>query len=220
MGWSSAADESDDARLRRAALLRIVAGVAEDGSVTADARSRVDAYLADRSAVEANLADSVVTLAARVGDAGLYDRYRRVIADARTPQERRRFLLSLAVFREPALVQRTLDLALTDEIPTQDVAFIIARLFSNPQGRAPSWKFLTKRWGVLKKRIPPLMLSRLIEATPALRDPTYASAVRSFFTTHPVPEARRALKQAAEVFRLNTELRKRTAPAVARWLES
>ena len=105
-----------------------------------------------------------MTLAARAGDAALYERYRRVIAEARTPQERRRFLLSLAVFRQPALVQRTLDLALTDEIPTQDVAFIIARLFGNPLGRDASWKFLTKRWGTLKKRIPPLMLSRLIEA--------------------------------------------------------
>ena len=62
------------------------------------------------------------------------------------------------------------------------------------------------------------MLSRLIEATPALREPRFATALRGFFATHPVPEARRALKQAAEVFRLNAELRRRTAPAVERWL--
>ncbi len=38
-----------------------------------------------------------MTLAARIGDLALYDRYRDVAAQARTPQEKRRFLLSLAV---------------------------------------------------------------------------------------------------------------------------
>lgn len=218
-GWGGAADESDAIRLRRSALLRIVGGVAEDDGVVAAARSRLDGYLADRTSVEPNLADSVVNLAARDGDAATYDRYRRVVAEARTPQERRRFLLSLAAFRDPKLVQRTLDLALTDEIPTQDVAFIVARLFGNPNGRDAAWKFLTKKWSVLRKRIPPLMLSRLIEATPALREPRFATAVRTFFATHPVPEAKRALKQSAEVFRLNAALRKRAAPGVARWLD-
>ena len=217
-GWDATANESDDARLRRAALLRIVGGIAEDPAITAEARRRLDGYCIDRGTVEPNLAESVVSLAARVGDAALYDRYRQVVAEARTPQERRRFLLSLPVFRDPLLIRRTLDLSLTDEIPTQDVAFIIARMFNNPRGRDAAWRFLTKRWGTLKKRIPPLMLSRLIEATPGLRETKFASAVRSFFAAHPVPEARRALKQAAEVFRLNAELRRRTAPAVAGWL--
>jgi puromycin-sensitive aminopeptidase len=217
-GWDAARGESDDGRLRRAALLRLVGGIAEDATVTAAARERLDGYLADRASVEPNLADSVVNLAARVGDDALYDRFRRVIGDARTPQERRRFLLSLAAFRAPGLPQRTLDLALTDEIPTQDVAFIVSRMFGNPNGREAAWRFLTKKWSTLKKRIPPLMLSRLIEATPALRDPKFATAMRAFFGRHPVPEARRALKQASEVFRLNADLRRRTAPAVAAWL--
>jgi len=64
------------------------------------------------------------------------------------------------------------------------------------------------------------MISRLVEVTPALRDPGYARDVGRFFRTHPVPEARRAVKQALEVFRLNAELRRRTAPGLARWLGS
>jgi puromycin-sensitive aminopeptidase len=93
------------------------------------------------------------------------------------------------------------------------------RLFANPAGGAPAWTFLTKKWSALRKRIPPLMLARLVEATPGLREPRYAKEVRAFFTSHPVPEAARALRQAMERFRLNAELRKRCAPGLARWLE-
>ncbi len=77
---------------------------------------------------------------------------------------------------------------------------------------------MTARWGKLRKRIPPLMISRLVESTPSLRDPAYGRAVASFFRKNPVPEAARSLRLAIEVFGLNAELRKRTAGPVERWL--
>jgi puromycin-sensitive aminopeptidase len=218
LDWTPADGEPDEVRLRRAALLRLVGGVGEESAVLAETRRQLDRYLADRAALEPNLADPVAALAARVGDGELYERYRDVAAAARTPQEQRRFLLNLASFRGPAQVQRTLDALLTPEIPTQDVAFLLMRLFGNPAGRDGAWKFLRRRWGALRKRIPPLMLARLVDATPALRTPRHAREVRDFFRAHPLPEAARALRQALERFRLNAELRRRTAPGVARWL--
>jgi puromycin-sensitive aminopeptidase len=218
VGWTARADEPDTVRLRRAALVRLVGGIAEAPAVLEEARRRLEAYLADRSTLEPNLADPVVALAARAGDARLYDQYRDVVAAARTPHEQRRFLLHLASFRAPVLVKRTLDALLGNEIPTQDMAFVMMRLLGNTGGRDAAWSFLRKRWGALKKRLPPLMLARLVEATPSLREPRYAREVREFFAAHPVPEAARAVKQALERFRLNAELRKRTGPPLARWL--
>ncbi|HSV08460.1 MAG TPA: ERAP1-like C-terminal domain-containing protein, partial [Candidatus Binatus sp.] len=219
LGWEPAADEDDATRLRRAALVRLVGGIAEAPGVLRAARERLERYLADRSTLDPNLADPVVSLAARTGDEALYERYREVVAAATTPQERRRFLLYLASFRTPATLERTLAAIETPEIPTQDVAFILMRLLSNPPVREEVWRFMKRRWTALRKRIPPLMISRLVEATPALAAPRYAREVRDFFRAHPVPEAARAVKQALEVFRLNTDLRRRTAPALVRWLE-
>src|SRR5205809_3921720 len=161
LGWVPAAGEDDPTRLRRAALLRLLGGLAEAPAVLAEARARLRAYLEDRGTLDPNLADPVVGLAARVGDEALYDRYRALVAEARTPQERRRFLLGLAAFRTPATIRRTLDSTLSPDIPTQDVAFLLMRLLGNPAGRAEAWKFLTRRWAALRRRIPPLMVSRL-----------------------------------------------------------
>jgi len=218
LGWTAAAGEGDPVRLRRAALLRLVGGVAEAPAVLAEARRRLDAYLADRSTLDANLADSVAGLAAHAGDEALYERYLELVAAARTPQERRRFLLALGAFRTPATLARTLAATLTPAIPVQDVAFVLMRLLGNPPVQHAAWAFMTRRWGALRKRVPPLMLSRLVEATPALREPRFAREVARFFRAHPVPEAARAVKQAVEVFRLNADLRRRTEGGLARWL--
>jgi puromycin-sensitive aminopeptidase len=218
LGWRADAGERDDVRLRRASLLRIVGGIAEAPEVMNDAGRHLERYLADRSALEPNLADPVVHLAARTGSHGRYRRYRDVVEVARTPQERRRFLLALASFRHPDAIRETLDATLTTEIPTQDVAFIFMRMFANPAGRERAWSFLTRKWTALRKRIPPLMLARLVEATPQLREPRFAREVRAFFAKHPLPEAARATKQALEIFRLNAELRQRARPGLERWL--
>jgi puromycin-sensitive aminopeptidase len=218
LGWKAAVGEPDLVRLRRAALLRIVGGIGEDPVALRDARIWLDRYLRNRSALEPNLADPVVGLAARGGDMALYERYRAVVDEARTPQERRRFLLHLASFRAPAAVRRTLADALTPAIPTQDVAFVFMRMFGNPAAGEPAWRFLTSRWKGVRERIPPLMLARLVDATPALREPRLAREVGTFFRAHPLPEAARALRQALEVFRLNAELRRRVTPGLRRWL--
>jgi puromycin-sensitive aminopeptidase len=218
LGWRAEPSEGDDVRLRRAALLRIVGGVAEASDVMQAASRALERYLVDRASLEPNLADPVVHLAARVGSYGRYCRYREVIAEARTPQERRRFLLALASFRNEEAIRETLAATLTPDIPTQDVAFILMRLFANPVGQHAAWAFLKKSWKRLRARMPPLMLARLVEATPALREPRYAREVRDFYKKHPMPEAARALRQALEVFRLNAEFRARARPGLERWL--
>jgi aminopeptidase N len=218
LGWNAAPGEDDAQRLRRAAVVRLVGSIAEAPHVVEEARRRLDEYLDDRSSLDSNLADAVVSIAARVGDDALYERYQDVLKHAPTPQERRRFLLNLGSFRKPNLVARTLQAMLGDEIPTQDVAFLLMRLFGNPAGREAAWRFFTRNWTAIRRRIPPLMVSRLVEATPALREPRYAREVGRFFRAHPVAEARRSLKQALEIFRLNAELRRRITPEIERWL--
>ncbi len=218
LGWSAAPGEADAQRLRRASIVRLTGQVAESPAVVAEARRRLEGYLVDRSSLEPNLVDAVVSLAAREADAAIYDRYREGAKTAPTPQERRRFLLNLASFHHADLVARTLEATVGEEVPTQDVAFVYMRLFSNPGGRDACWRFITRHWKAIRRRIPPLMVSRLVEATPALRDSRYAREVASFFRAHPVAEAARSLKQAMEIFRLNAGLRRRTAPRIARWL--
>jgi puromycin-sensitive aminopeptidase len=220
LGWGDGAQEADDVRVRRASLLRIVGELADDDTVAADAAGRLQAYLADRSSLEPNLADSVVSIAARRGDAALYDRLLALVPEAQTPQEKRRFQMALADFRTAALIDRTLALTLKDDISTQDVGIVYIRLFGNSAARERTWAFVKKRWDAVSKRLPPMMVSRVVDSTPILRTKEYKQDVAAFFKAHPVATAQRALRQALERFDLNAELARRASKSLGAWLAS
>ena len=220
LDWNPARGEPDAQRQRRASLIRILGGLAHQPDVLAGAESRVRGYLKDRSSLDANLAGPVIELAARDGHKALYDAYLRAMRRANTPQEKTRFQLALAAFRDPALIDRTLALSLSEDISTQDVVILLARLFTNPAARERSWEFIRARWRDLSPRVSPGLAPRLILALPALQRPLYRRQVGAFFRIHPIPTAARALKQALERFDLDAELRQRAVPELRRWLRA
>ncbi|TDJ01031.1 MAG: M1 family peptidase [Deltaproteobacteria bacterium] len=218
LSWSARRAEPDAVRLRRAALLRILGGVAEDPGISGEAESRASAYLRNRAALDANLAGPVVEIAARNGTKARYQAYLRTMRRARTPQERTRFELALGAFRDPALVARTLELLLSKQVPTQDVVPLAVRLLANPAAREETWRFIRSRWKALAPRVPPGLAPRLVSALPALQTRRHRESVAAFFRSHPLPTAARALQQTLERFDLDAELRGRVTPKLRRWL--
>jgi puromycin-sensitive aminopeptidase len=218
LGWDPDPDEPADTRVRRGVLVGLLGDVAAWPPVLATASARFDGYLARRDSLDPNLADAVVSLAARGGNAERFDAVLRAFEAAVTPQERRRFLLSLADFREPRLVRRALALCLTPRVPTQDVAILVARLLANPAARETAWAFVKARWPRLRKRMPPMLATRLVEATPAL-GARMRGDVASFFRAHPLPTGARTLEQALERFDLDRAFCRIAKPELARWLE-
>jgi puromycin-sensitive aminopeptidase len=217
LGWESDTSEADDTRLRRSALIGLLGDVAEWPPILEAAAERFERYLERRDAIDPNLADPVVLLAARGGDAARYEAMLAAFEKAATPQERRRFLFALAEFRPPKLVDRTLALCLTDRVPTQDMAFVLVRLLANRAARERTWAFVQKRWSRLSRRMPPMLASRLVDATPAL-GPKRRREVAAFFRAHPLPTGARAVDQALERFDLDAAFCKLAGPDLARWI--
>ncbi|HEX4353116.1 MAG TPA: ERAP1-like C-terminal domain-containing protein, partial [Polyangiales bacterium] len=220
LGWGprDGESESNETRLRRAELLTLVGVIAESEEVVSEAEARCADYLRDRRGLDANLIGPVLAVGARHADAERLDRLLDLSESDETPQARRRFRLVIADVRDPVLIENVLLACLTSRIPTQDVAFVLARLIRNPHAGAQAFDFLRANWGALRERVPSMLVSRLIDATPALGNETQRRAVMSFFAANPVPTATRALRQADERFRLDAGFRKRAAPALRRWL--
>lgn len=218
LGWEPAQDEPDETRLRRAEVLSIVGGIGRATAVLEHADEWCQRYLADRNAVDAELVDVVVALASSRGGDALYQQILDGIATASTPQEHRRFLLSLADFRAPGLVDRTCGLLLGDGVARQDVVLVLTRLLANRDARERTWRFAKKRWPALRGRMGPMLAGRFIEATPALASAAHRRDVARFFRAHPVPTANRALKQALERFDWYAGYRRRAGPELASYL--
>jgi len=217
VGWDTSAGDGDERNLRRGSVLRILGLVAEDREIAAGAVPRFERYLKNRASIEPNLVDPLIAIVARDGDDARFARFRQAIGQSRTPQESRRFQLALGDFRKLDIARRAAELTLTPEIPTQDVGFLLMRLLGNRAAREMTWEFIQANWAALAKRLPPMMVSRVIEATAALQTREYRKQVAVFFRAHPIETATRALKLALERFDLNEELRRRASRDLRTW---
>ena len=205
LGWDPQPDEPADERMKRAAVIGGLGSIARDPAVRAEARRRLERYWSDRSSLDPNLASVVVGVAARDGDAGLYDRYLERKRQAATdPEEEQRFLLALAAFEVPALIQRTLDLAVSAEVRAQDRAFLLAGLLGRRASRAAAWVFVRDRWDDIARLMDPMLLQNLIRALGQLSYEPTSSEVRAFLAPRVADETRETIAQVTEHLRIDT----------------
>ena len=219
VGLESRAGESDDVLSRRGALLRLLGGVAGDPALRARAQALAAAYLADPSSLPPTIVAPVLQVAAAGGDAALYDQYlAKVRASAGTPDEYYRFFGALAAFQSPALVQRTLAFALTDEVRSQDVPTLVAPLLGGGNGAA-TWAFVQANWDALAGKLGTFQgMPAIVSGLGAFCSADRSAGIAAFFTAHPVPAAARALQQALERIDACTAVDVRQSPAFADWL--
>jgi len=220
-GWDAAPGEPDPRRLRRAAAVRALGLVAREPQVIAEARDRLDRWIAgDRAALEPNLHEAAVALVARDGDAARFDGFLALFVKETDPTFRRRYLLALALFEEPALAARGVDFAFSDEVPLQDTASFIATILANRSARELGWARLRSRWGALKSRLAaaPMLMRRVVEGIGALVERRQLEESEAFLAAHPLEEARQAIAQTLERLRQDVELRERTQGAIGQWL--
>jgi len=222
-GWDAAPSEPDVQRLRRAAAVRALGIVAREPATIGEARARLDRWIAgDRGALEPNLHDAAVTIAARGGDATRFDAFRALHLVETEPTFRRRWLLALATFEAPPLAARAVDLAFGDEVPLQDTASFAATLLGNRTAREPFWARLRRDWSAYHSRLraAPMLLRRVVESMGALVERRHLEEVEAFLAAHPVEEARQAIAQTVERMRQDVALRERTQRAIGDWLRT
>ncbi|MGO8969243.1 MAG: M1 family metallopeptidase [Myxococcaceae bacterium] len=223
MGWEPGPEESDLDRLRRASLLRAVGGLARSPGVLAEASARVARMLEHGSdALEANLLDGAVGIAARAGDASLFEKLKAAFPGEPDPATKRRYLMALTAFEDASLAGKARGLLLDGGVPMQDVAGYVHGLLANREAREASWQLLQERWTDVLARTggAPMLVRRVVEALGNLHTRAHLEEVRAFLARHSVPEAQQAVAQTLERLGQDVALRERLRPEVESWLKA
>ena len=141
LGWKRRPGDPDERQQLRAVVVS-TAAMAGDEQLRAQADRLAVAWLADRKAVEDDMVDQVLAVAAHFGDASLWG---RILAAARAEKDRRvqgRLLSALGGFRAPALTSRALELALTREFDFRESRAVLGRALRGRESRALAWTFI------------------------------------------------------------------------------
>jgi puromycin-sensitive aminopeptidase len=215
LGWDPQPGESELTAQLRGALIGSLGTLGADPEVRARAGERFQAYLADRTSVDPNVAPAVVTITAYTGGPKEYDTFVERYKSAATPQEEQRFLFGLATFQDRDLVLRTAEKTLTDEVRTQNAPYLVASLMHNLAGGDLAWEFTKAHWETMLARFPENSIVRMCEGVTALATPELEADVQRFFSEHPVPAAGKTLQQHLERLHIAVVFRRREAEALA-----
>jgi hypothetical protein len=161
--------------------------------------------------VDPALAAASVQVVAASGSAEDYDRFVQRWKSASTPQEQLRYLYSLGEFRDPALVDRTVALARSAEVRSQNLPSVWVRAVANREHGERAWLALKEHWSELGHRVAPTTLVYCVDGIRFLTTPEQVADAQAFFDAHPIAPSRLQLLQLLERQRVNAELRARAA---------
>ena len=221
LGWSPRADDTLEQRGLRTTVINLLGDEVADTATRRRATELTRRWLRDRSALAPEVVVEVTRVGVIGGDKRLYD---AILAGYRTsndPTLKARFLGLLSAFRDPALLQRTLGLTLTDTIRSQDMAGVLGGVVANPAGGELAWAFINENWAALEKKIPQGHVGRVISsmASAAPCSDTWAARVRQLTTEHDLPHASRAARTALERISNCVALRASQRASLNEWLQ-
>ncbi len=120
LGWKPKSSDSDDDELLRTHLVPFVAVYGDDADLKAKADELARAWLKDHSSLDREVAPEVLEVAARNGDAALFDQLLAAAKKSNESQERRMLLNALGSFTNPALAKRAMGLLLTGDFDMRE----------------------------------------------------------------------------------------------------
>jgi aminopeptidase N len=198
LGWKPEAGESEETHTLRALVVAILGGIGEDPDAIRQATQVSRQYLQNPSAVDASLARNTLEVAAHFGDAALFDEYLAALQHMQSPEQFYNVGYALVEFRDPHLVERTLQLAVSPYIRNQDAPHVIAGLLGKPSSQAVAWQWIKTHWPDVEKKITMSSGGDIIGAMRSACDTATRDDVQQFFTEHKIPSAERTLRQTVE----------------------
>jgi puromycin-sensitive aminopeptidase len=211
IGWDPAEGESDLRAKLRGLLVTMLAVQGNDH----DAQQRCRAILTAGEGADPELIAASISSVAAVGTAADYEDYLARWRTAATPQDQQRYLYSLGEFPGATEIERTIELAFSDEVRTQNAPFLLARCLANRWQGALAWQRLRGRWAEANERFPNNTISRMIDPVKLLTSPEVVADVQGFFAEHDIPQAAKTLQQVLERQRVNAAVAEREADRLA-----
>ncbi len=152
----------------------------------------------NKGSIDPNIIASAIASVAYYGSEKTYKDYFLKYTDGETPQEKMRFLYSLAEFRDPKLLEKTLDASLSDNIKNQDAPYLIAYALRNYRHSEKTWNFIENNWADIIKKFPDNAVPRIFGGIKIISNEKLADRINLFFKNNPIPQGQKTIDQNLE----------------------
>tara|TARA_B100000676_G_scaffold78501_1_gene78240 strand:- start:2807 stop:5386 length:2580 start_codon:yes stop_codon:yes gene_type:complete len=177
-------------------------------------------YCKDSSNVHPDLRSVVFNTTAQNGDTSIFNQILDLEEKVELQEEKVRLHGALCSFSDSSLLDRALEISLSDRIRAQDSIRIIVGISSSSLGRSLAWDFVRNNWKEIDNRYGDggFALNRLVSLVSGFSEEKRISEVEDFFEKNPTPAAERSIQQALERIRLNTAWKKKFSSEISSFL--
>jgi len=169
LGWEPKKDETPRAALLRASLIDAL-GDLDDQEIVAGCRERFQKYITDPASIAPDLRPSIFRIVGRYADDATWNKLREFGLKTTSTEEKQNYYDALAAARDPKLAAQTLQISLTDELPTSRAVFLVAKVARDSEHPDLAWNFAKAN------------MQALLAKTDALSVNRYAPSLFTFFS--------------------------------------
>ena len=220
LGYTGRPNDTPEQKQKRAILFEGLGTLGNDPEVIQQARTMVQQYMKDPHAIDGTMVRPVLAVAARHGDAELYNQYKAHIEKATSPEQRYGYFAGRLEFQQPELVKQTLDSFLTPAVRGQDLYFVVPML-ANPPSQNATWDFMRTNFDQLMAKTGGGLggVGIFLYGAQVFCSTEKAAEVKQFFQQHPFPGTERNQREAIEYIDSCVELRNQQQSNLAAWLK-
>ena len=210
LGWEKQkSDRHTDAFLRGFSIFAL--GKLGDESILEKANLKFKAFLKNPSTLHPDIREPVFSLVAWTGNSKTHSQFVTLYKNAKTMEEKLRFLGALCYFRDEKLLIKTLQFSQTSEVRSQNMQLPIMRIAANPYGKKILWPWLKKNWVKMGKKVGygnPLF-NRIVASIALIADDSMESEIKAFFKKNSTPGTERTQSQTLERIRIHSKFLRR-----------
>ena len=197
------------ASLLRASLVQEL-GLLGDEEVIQMCRQNFENYLKDRTSVPADLRPPTFAIAMRYGDAAIFQKLHELGLKTTSTEEKQNYYDALAFTTDPKLIQKSLAIALTDELPTSRAVFMVSKVARESDRPDLAWEFAKKNLKPLIAKVDALNANSYLPSLfTFFSDPARIEELKAFAQKNLSEPSRKPVEIASDEILFRTDFRKR-----------
>jgi hypothetical protein len=191
-----------------------------DEQIVAGCRERFEKYLANPASLAPDLRPAVFAVVGRYADEKTWNQLHELGLKTTSIEEKQNYYNALAEANDPKLVEKTLPIALTDELPTSRAIFLVSKVARESDHPDIAWEFAKANMKALLAKADALDANRY---APSLftffSDDWLADELRSYAKANLLAASASEVAKAVDEIQFRMEFKKRLSTQLSAWID-
>ena len=217
VGWTPRPNESNKIAILRASLIEKL-GHYGDTEIIAGCRERFAKFLADPKSLAANLRPALLKVVGQYADEKTWAKLHELGQKTTSIEEKQNYYGALAEVTDPKLIERTLQISLTDELPTSRSLFLVSRVARDSGRPDLAWDFAKAHMKQLLAKADTLTVNSYAPGFFSFfSEPARIDELATYAKSKLPPEAKSAAAKATDEMTFRIEFKKRLTTEMVDW---